>query len=176
MIILIPLGGIGERFKNLNYKLPKPLINVMGKPIIFWLLDNINFQNINLVYIPYNYELSKYMFEERILNRYPNINFKFLKLEENTRGAAETVLKSLNQLDLIDQEIICLDGDNFYMFDILNEWNGKNVVSIFKDSSNEEVFSYVKLNNDLNVIEIKEKKKFQMMLVQEHMDLTHGNS
>ena len=42
MIILIPLGGIGKRFKDLGYKLPKPLINVMGKPIIFWLLDNIN--------------------------------------------------------------------------------------------------------------------------------------
>ncbi len=159
MIILIPLGGIGKRFKDLNYKLPKPLINIMGKPIIFWLLDNINFENINLVYIPYNHELSKYMFEERILNRYPNINFKFLKLEENTRGAAETVFKSLYQLDLIDQEIICLDGDNFYMCDIVSEWGGKNVISIFKDSSNEEVFSYVKLNNNLNVTQIKEKNK-----------------
>jgi capsule biosynthesis phosphatase len=99
------------------------------------------------------------MFEERILNRYPNINFKFLKLEENTRGAAETVFKSLNQLDLIDQEILCLDGDNFYMCDIVSKWNGKNLISIFKDSSNEEVFSYIKLNNNLNVTEIKEKNK-----------------
>ena len=159
MIILIPLGGIGKRFKDLNYKLPKPLINVMGKPIIFWLLDNINYENVNLVYIPYNYELSKYMFEERILNRYSNINFKFFKLEEDTRGAAETVLISLNRLNLIDQEIICLDGDNFYIYDIVSEWKGKNVVSIFKDFSNEEIFSYVKLNNSLDVIEIKEKNK-----------------
>ena len=51
MIVLIPLGGIGKRFKDLGYKLPKPLINVMGKPIIFWLLDNINLNNLDLIYI-----------------------------------------------------------------------------------------------------------------------------
>ena len=46
MIILIPLGGKGERFKKNGYKMPKALINVFGKPIIFWLLDSlINLNN-----------------------------------------------------------------------------------------------------------------------------------
>ena len=62
MIILIPLGGLGTRFKKLGYKLPKPLINVMGKPIIFWLLDNLNLNNIDYVVIPYNSEIDKYRF------------------------------------------------------------------------------------------------------------------
>ena len=46
MIILVPLGGSGSRFKKKGYKLPKALINVSGKPIIFWLLDNLKI-NIN---------------------------------------------------------------------------------------------------------------------------------
>ena len=33
MIILIPLGGIGERFAKNGYNLPKALINLFGKPI-----------------------------------------------------------------------------------------------------------------------------------------------
>ena len=123
MIILIPLGGLGKRFKDLGYNLPKPLINVMGKPIIFWLLDNINMENIELIYIPYNKELSKYNFEERILKKYPKKNFKFLKLEDNTRGAAETINISLNKLKIHDQEILCLDGDNFYLTDIIKKWD-----------------------------------------------------
>ena len=41
MIILIPIGGIGSRFKKNGYNNPKALINVLGKPIIFWLLDNL---------------------------------------------------------------------------------------------------------------------------------------
>ena len=42
MNIIIPLGGIGDRFKKLGYILPKPLINVMGKPILHWLIDNLD--------------------------------------------------------------------------------------------------------------------------------------
>ncbi len=34
MNIFIPLCGKGERFKNKGYTLPKPLINVLDKPII----------------------------------------------------------------------------------------------------------------------------------------------
>lgn len=33
-MILIPLGGIGKRFKDNNYKKPKALINVLDVPII----------------------------------------------------------------------------------------------------------------------------------------------
>ena len=39
MIIVIPLGGIGERFKQNGYTLPKGLIKVLGKPILYYLLD-----------------------------------------------------------------------------------------------------------------------------------------
>ena len=51
MIVLIPLGGLGTRFKKLGYKLPKPLINVMGKPILFWLIDNLELSSIDHIVI-----------------------------------------------------------------------------------------------------------------------------
>ena len=41
MILLIPLGGIGERFSKNGYNLPKALINLFGKPILYYLLDNL---------------------------------------------------------------------------------------------------------------------------------------
>ena len=67
MIILIPLGGKGKRFKDVGYSLPKPLINVMGKPIIYWLLDNLKItKDINYIIIPYSSEIKKYRFEERL--------------------------------------------------------------------------------------------------------------
>ena len=31
MIVVIPLGGIGKRFSDVGYDLPKPLIKVQGK-------------------------------------------------------------------------------------------------------------------------------------------------
>ena len=34
MQIIIPMSGYGERFRKAGYKVPKPLIEVEGKPII----------------------------------------------------------------------------------------------------------------------------------------------
>ena len=59
MIVIIPLGGIGSRFKENGYKEPKALIKIFGKPIIFYLLDCINTNTINFIYIPYNKNYEK---------------------------------------------------------------------------------------------------------------------
>jgi len=75
MIVLIPLGGTGQRFKCEGYELPKALIKIEEKPIIFWLLDNLNKENIQYVYIPYNAEYTQYDFENTLKQRYPNSNF-----------------------------------------------------------------------------------------------------
>ena len=56
MFLIIPLGGKGERFKKNNYSMPKALIKIFGKPILYYLLDNLNLTNIDFVYIPYNKE------------------------------------------------------------------------------------------------------------------------
>ena len=99
MIILIPLGGTGKRFKKEGYILPKALIKVNGKEIIFHLIDNLKISNkISYIYIPYNIEYENYDFENLLKNRYPNYKFKFMILEQQTRGAAETIYKALQNL------------------------------------------------------------------------------
>lgn len=40
MKIIIPTGGIGQRFIDESYNYPKPLINILGKPMIFHLIEN----------------------------------------------------------------------------------------------------------------------------------------
>ena len=39
--IVIPMAGRGSRFASAGFELPKPLIDVMGKPMIDWVIDNI---------------------------------------------------------------------------------------------------------------------------------------
>ena len=165
MIILIPLNGIGERFKANGFKNPKGLILVEDKPIIYWLLDNINYNNINFVYIIYNEEYVNYDFENNIINRYSNVIFKFLKLTFLTKGALHTVSYGLNNLidnNEHDDSIICIDADNFYTKDIIKLWNGSNSIITFNDYKNNinPIFSYVKINNDNKIIDIKEKDFF----------------
>ena len=85
MIIIIPIGGIGQRFKENGYEKPKALINIYGKSIISYLLDNLNTDNIDYIFIPYNKEYKQYRFEDLLIKNYPNIHFKFYCLENNTR-------------------------------------------------------------------------------------------
>lgn len=158
-IVSIPLGGLGSRFKTMGYQMPKPLVNVMGKPIICWLIDSLNLKNTDLVYIPYNKELSKYRFEDFLTNHYNKLNFKFYQLDQDTRGCAETIQISLNNLNLdYDLPIISIDGDNFCTVDFLSLWKGENKVFYFEDDSETPVFSYVQTEGDI-ITDIKEKDK-----------------
>lgn len=161
MIILIPLGGTGERFKKEGYIKPKALIDILDKPILFYLLDNLNLKDIDFIYIPYNKEYSKYDFENKLRKNYPNINFKFFCLKNNTRGAAETIYLALHNLDNDYKKnipILCLDSDNFYTCDIISMWNKKNTVFMFYDTSDDPKYSYI-LHNDNYVKKIVEKNK-----------------
>ena len=162
MFILIPIGGVGSRFKTNGYSQPKALINVLGKPIIFWLLDNLKFHKINFIFIPYNKEYSKYNFEDILTNKYPRLKFKFFPLKHNTRGAAETInisLKFLLDNNIPDQPMLCLDSDNFYTTDIVLFWNGHNKIFTFTDTNNKPIYSYISTNNNDIITDIKEKHK-----------------
>lgn len=158
MIIIIPLGGVGERFKKSGYKTPKALIKIFGKPILYYLLDNLNLQDIDFICIPYNNEYSLYNFEETIIHHYPNIKFKFIKLKHNTEGAAETINIALKNISDIDKPVLCLDGDNFYTTDIIKLWDFKNKIFTFKNFNNTNIYSYVNIQED-RVTDIIEKEK-----------------
>jgi capsule biosynthesis phosphatase len=158
MIIIIPLGGIGERFKKNGYNKPKALIKVLGKPILYYLLDNLNLKDVEFVCIPYNIEYSFYNFEETLMFNYPNIMFKFIKLEHNTEGAAETINIALKNIGNIDKPVLCLDGDNFYTTDIIKLWDSKNRIFSFEDLNNANIYSYVNVEEN-RVIDIVEKEK-----------------
>ena len=115
MNILIPLGGIGKRFSDFGYHKPKPLIKVLGKEIIFWVIDSLKIKEDDEVFIPYNESLEYYNFSDIIKSRYPKI--KTLPIT-NTRGASETILKAVELFDILG-DLVVIDGDTWYEDDIL---------------------------------------------------------
>lgn len=158
MFILIPLGGTGQRFKKNGYKQPKALINVFGKPLLYYLIEKLDLTNIDYIYIPYNKEYSNYRFEDRLRKDFPDINFKFLELLEDTNGAAETVNIALKELNEKDCPVLLLDSDSFYNCNIVKLWNGENKVFSFYDNNDAPIYSYIDIEFNLikNIVE-KEK-------------------
>jgi len=160
MIIIIPIGGIGQRFKEHGHTKPKALINIYGKPIISYLLDNLNTKKIDYIFIPYNKEYKRFRFEDFLIKTYPNVKFKFFCLEHNTRGAAETINVGINNInEEKDLPVMCLDSDNFYTCDILSRWNGENCIFSFESLNENPIYSYVMKNGDDEILDIKEKEK-----------------
>jgi len=158
MIVIIPLGGVGERFKQNGYKKPKALIKILGKPILYYLLENLNIENVDFICIPYNKEYSEYNFEQQLKKDFPNINFLFHKLSNDTEGAAETINIALKTFTFQDKPVLCLDGDNFYTTDIIKIWNGENRIITFEDINNNPIYSYIKIEQKY-VLDIIEKEK-----------------
>jgi len=163
MNIIIPIGGLGERFKTAGYLYPKPLVNALGDSIINLLLKKLNISEEDKVFIFYNSELDEFNFKDIVTFKNKNLNIYFIRIDFKTRGAAETILSGINQIpkDLFDDNLtLCLDCDTFYEEDIITECKkiNNNLIFFFKDYKDKPIYSYIKIKNN-QVIEIKEKVK-----------------
>ena len=159
MNIIIPLGGLGKRFSDFGYKLPKPLIKLFFKPIIFWLLDNLKVTEKDNVYIICNKMLKKYRFESEIKKKYPN--YHIIYLDSDTRGAAETIALGTKDINNDDNTIL-LDGDTFYRIDLLSVYRmskKKNMVVCFRQSDERPIYSYVGFDENKIINKIAEKNR-----------------
>jgi capsule biosynthesis phosphatase len=156
MNILIPLGGIGKRFSDYGYHMPKPLIKVLGKEIIFWLLDSLKINEEDKIYIPYNEHLEYFNFGEIINSKYPNIQHTPIP---DTRGASETILMGLEHFNL-EGKIVILDGDTWYNENILEKIRNVegNSVLYFDSKNPNPIYSYIQIK-DGSITNIKEKIK-----------------
>ena len=161
-IVLIPLGGLGQRFSDVGHQVPKPLVKALGKPILYWLLRSLTLKNVSKVLIPFHPDLERHRLQDQLVKDFPDVPFDFVRLETNTLGAADTVRIALEHIQKDPQQddcpVISLDGDNFYTLDIVSLWNGENKIATFEDTGNEPIYSYVKLGG-ANILQIKEKEK-----------------
>jgi capsule biosynthesis phosphatase len=163
MNIIIPIGGIGQRFKDEGYDIPKPLVSVLGKPMIYQVINSLQLEDTDTIYIVYHNHLKEFNFETLIKFYFPKINIKFVSLDYLTKGAAETVLRGLETFTEkeLNDSILLLDCDTFYNDDIISKYKSqfnKNTIFYFNSTDFKPIFSYITLEGN-KVTEIKEKIK-----------------
>lgn len=163
MNIIIPIGGSGKRFSDEGYRFPKPLIKAAGKPVLFWLLENLKLSADDKVFIVYRKEFEDYSFSGLIKKSFPKMNKSLIPITHDTRGASETVLLALNSMtnEELQEQTIVVDSDSFFYDDIIGTAKtiGGNVIFYFKDEDEKPIFSYIELDSAGFVIKIKEKDK-----------------
>lgn len=90
--VIIPMGGIGQRFAKAGYRHPKPLINIVGKPMLCWLIENLNFTKSDTLWLAVNDEIEdEFHIGHTVRQWFPDLDARTVRLRYYTKGASETV-------------------------------------------------------------------------------------
>ncbi|MBI5228546.1 NTP transferase domain-containing protein [Candidatus Micrarchaeota archaeon] len=96
MINLIPMAGLGKRFADEGYALPKPLIPVSGKPMIVMALSMMPKADITIL-VCRKEHVEQYHIDKEISKHISNVHC--IPIDFNTEGQACTCLLARDFID-----------------------------------------------------------------------------
>ena len=159
--IVVPMAGRGSRFAVAGYVDPKPLIEVGGKPMVQWVIENIRPDRPHrFIFICLAEHLERYPKIPSTLKRLTP-NCEIVTVNEVTQGAActvllakefinnETPLMIANSDQFVDLEI------NSYLEKLSLEKAAGLIMTFWSDHPK---WSYCRLRPDGSVSEVVEKK------------------
>ena len=94
--ILIPMAGLGQRFIEAGYKLPKPLIDVSGKQLIRRVVESIGINGQYIFCVLKEHE-EKYEISKLLRSMKPD--YKMVIVDKLTQGAVSTCLLAEKYID-----------------------------------------------------------------------------
>ena len=111
MKAVLLVGGMGTRLRPLTYRIPKPLVPVMGKPLIMHVIDSIP-SEVDEVIVPIGYKRD--VMEEYLKAHPPGRRITLVDEPEplGTGGAVKNVE------DLIDGQFLVINGDVITSLDV----------------------------------------------------------
>lgn len=155
------MAGNGQRFFDDGYFLPKPLIDINGKPMFKRVLDNLHLDNIKPWCIVKQDHVDLYEIDKRILEYYPDAHI--ITTPKLTDGAACTVRLAANMFG--GEPMIVANCDQLMV------WNHKQfyeeiqsskfpggLIPVFLPNHDKPIHSYVDIDIYDNLLQLKEKE------------------
>ena len=160
MNIVIPMAGLGKRFEDAGYTLPKPLIDVAGKPMIMRVVENLNKVDEKHIFIAQKSHCQAFDVEGTLKIMRPSC--ELIQLDGLTEGTACTILKAVHLIDNEDELIIAnsdqLVLDEGFLEKGLNFFRKNNMDGgIWCFLSQDPKWSFAKISPDCTVSEVAEK-------------------
>lgn len=159
MKIVIPMAGDGSRFAKVGYSLPKPLIDVEGKPMIQRVVENLPF-DAEFIFLVRQSHLDDYQLED-VLDKATQGRYQVVPVAQKTEGAACTVLlaKKLiegNEPILISNcdEVMEYSPENFDT--LISTSRNTDFIWVFKDPERNPKWSFARTEAG-KVVEVAEK-------------------
>jgi NDP-sugar pyrophosphorylase family protein len=182
MTIVVPMAGKGSRFLdavhlNPEYKKPKPLITVKGKPMVLWAVESLPFVHLShrpaktkikvtpdkLVFICRSDHHKDFKIADQLRKIFSK-SIKIILLDQITRGATETVLKAKKYINT-DEDILVSDSDHYFDGRFIYRKIAKKdpktagIIPVFVPPDNDPKWSFSLLNKKHRILAVGEKDK-----------------
>jgi len=114
MIALIPMAGAGSRFAEAGYSVPKPLLPILGKPMVVSAAGALP-PSDEYIFIVRDYQIQDYQIDTHLKKHFPNC--KIVILDYLTEGQASTCLHARNYINN-EQELVIGASDNGMIYSL----------------------------------------------------------
>lgn len=158
MNIVIPMAGRGSRFADAGYKLPKPLIDVNGRPMIDVVIGNIKpKETCRFIFLCLQEHLDQYDLVNHLKSIEPCC--KIVPVDHVTEGAACTVLLA-EKLINNQEPLMIANSDQYVDCDIQKYIDscGKNDGLIMTMKADDSKWSFIKYDAQGYVTMVREKE------------------
>lgn len=109
---IILAGGLGTRLKSVSGEIPKPLVDVSGKPFIYYIMDNLLNQGVSHIIIAVSYKAD--LFISEIGNEYKGVKVSY-SIEESPLGTGGAIKQAMSLCSSSD--ILIVNGDTYLEID-----------------------------------------------------------
>ncbi len=165
--LVVPMSGIGQRFKDAGYTTPKPLIKVRGKEIINHVVNMFG-EIERVIFICNEVHLNDINLNLHKILKDLHPKTKIISIKPHKKGPIHAVLESESVLDYLTPTIVnYCDFNSFFNYpnfiNYLKKDNPDGCVFTYTGFHphmlNNTNYAYVK-KHDNSVIDIQEKKPF----------------
>ena len=115
MKALIPMAGAGSRFKDQGYKIPKPLLDILGKPMVVSAADALPISD-EYIFVVRDFQIEEYQIDQHLKKYFTKSSIKVL--DHLTEGQAVTCLSAKAEINNSD-ELVIGASDNGMIYDRL---------------------------------------------------------
>lgn len=154
--LVIPMAGLGSRFKSVGYETPKPFLDIEGRPMIQRVIENNLSHDVELVTLVIRAE-HRYLCEQIVpLLKGPTI--RLVELEVTSEGPASSVHQAITgdtyELLVANSDQLVRDGAQPFLEDaFVRRLNG----SLMTMEATGTKWSFVRRSEDGEVAEVREK-------------------
>lgn len=152
--VIIPMAGMGKRFADAGYSLPKPLIKIFGKPMIKLVVDSLGI-DANYIFLVQKRHYEQYGLKDMLETVAPGCTI--VQVDGTTDGAARTVLLAKSIIDN-DTPLLIANSDQVIVWDsfaFTSLLASGDVVAVFE--AQDPKWSYSKIEHG-KIVEIAEKQ------------------